>query len=911
MAVLKIVPKLYQEKISEKLKEEISLVTTGEAKYYNRLYKFFQYTDIQCTADINYETRKMYMDSLEKEDISEKYKAELLSLFDRLKIENMPDVYSQGKPFSVEQEFFKQDKLFLLYVPNKKKAQSFRQVVDKNDLLWDLTRIHSSQLVRQTKILLCEILNMDKVQRHRRYFLEPLKALIRFCDKYGIDDIEEMEQADENRFYLYLNKESEIIKKQASKIVEFARRTLFLTDSETNWRACIWYMDRFQFDKSRINASSPVKSLSFINIYEKENRWYLQLYAKYLVGISDLSLSNIRNTISFISQFLKYLDGQSKKVTELEMQDIADYVSVLDESDIKYSTFNRYITHMHTFLQFLKMKNIEVLKFYPERFLKKGFSEHNERSVPEKTIAHLIKELPAFPEHLQLMYLILFCTGIRKSEVCTIKSGAFYSQGNENWMRIYQSKMRREKVIPVPSLLVGLVNDYEKKYGIKNGEYLFKNKKGGAFNGQTFSNQMIRECSITDKKWEELERSYKAFLYKKGLALYVRRNRPDRRNVEQQSSAQISFLKMYYEYVVKCKTADIPENEKDVWDMRKLDIVPRSNPIRGRYRLDFREIRQKEFKEIIKKILYSHCQTKAMGSIKGELRGFRRFASFMYDRFPEVKHFTEISRDMIEDYLVYIKTDTGLTSVSYTTELSVLDNLLDEIGRELEIENICNLFLSSDCRAYDNALPEAYSDAEIRRFNCALTKLKPQLGRCLIIHQMLGTRIEDTLTLRRDCLSEKSGHYFITIIQQKTRKYKRPVSNQLAELIRKAIEVSEKEHPDSEYIFLQDNGKLYTDSMLKYHVNIMIYENDIRDDNGNYFEFRTHRFRHTFGVKLTEMKLDDDSIARLLGHKDTRTIPHYRRLRNEALAEDTKAVRDEMNELLAQYRREKENAETR
>lgn len=31
----------------------------------------------------------------------------------------------------------------------------------------------------------------------------------------------------------------------------------------------------------------------------------------------------------------------------------------------------------------------------------------------------------------------------------------------------------------------------------------------------------------------------------------------------------------------------------------------------------------------------------------------------------------------------------------------------------------------------------------------------------------------------------------------------------------------------------------------------------------------------------------------------------------ESLAEDTKAVRDEMNELLAQYRREKENAETR
>ena len=118
-----------------------------------------------------------------------------------------------------------------------------------------------------------------------------------------------------------------------------------------------------------------------------------------------------------------------------------------------------------------------------------------------------------------------------------------------------------------------------------------------------FLNEKCTNCSsITDKKWEELERSYKAFLYKKGLALCVRRNRPDRRSVEQQSSAQVSFLKMYYEYVVKLKTADIPENEKDVWDMRKLDIVPRSNPIRGRYRLDFREIRQKEFKEIIASI---------------------------------------------------------------------------------------------------------------------------------------------------------------------------------------------------------------------------------------------------------------------------------------------------------------------
>lgn len=52
------------------------------------------------------------MESLEKEDISEKYKVELMSLFDRLKIENMPDVYLQGNPFSVKQEFLSKTNCF-------------------------------------------------------------------------------------------------------------------------------------------------------------------------------------------------------------------------------------------------------------------------------------------------------------------------------------------------------------------------------------------------------------------------------------------------------------------------------------------------------------------------------------------------------------------------------------------------------------------------------------------------------------------------------------------------------------------------------------------------------------------------------------------------------------------------------
>ncbi len=498
MTVLKYIPKSGQTELTEHLQKEMKLVTQGQAKYYNRLYKFFLQTDVMSSEDIDYEMRERYIEWIKQEDISEKYRAELIRLFDRMKIENMPDIQTQGVPFAVTQDFFQKDKWFLLYVPNKQKARTFRQVVNKEELLWDFSTITIPNLKKQAKTILCEILNMPIAQRMRRRYLEPLKILISFCQTQGIDDIEEMDAADENRFYMYISQRSKEIRKQGSMIVEFSRRTLFLADSDTNWNAGVWYLERFRFDMSRVNASVPIRSISFTKIQIRENRKNLQLYGKYLVGISDMAISNIRTTIGFLTQFLLYMDDRGMELTELVAEDIRDYAVYLGTTDIKYSTVNRYIMSIHTFFQFLQMKKVDVPQFYPEQYLQKGYSEHNDRSVPERTVVQILNALPTFPEHLQLMYLILLCTGIRKSEVCTIKGGAFYKQNGEFWLRIYQPKMRRDKVIPVPSTLLEIVKEYEKKNGIKVEEYIFKNARGNAFNGQTFSNQMIEECEKRD-----------------------------------------------------------------------------------------------------------------------------------------------------------------------------------------------------------------------------------------------------------------------------------------------------------------------------------------------------------------------------------------------------------------------------
>ena len=78
----------------------------------------------------------------------------------------------------------------------------------------------------------------------------------------------------------------------------------------------------------------------------------------------------------------------------------------------------------------------------------------------------------------------------------------------------------------------------------------------------------------------------------------------------------------------------------------------------------------------------------------------------------------------------------------------------------------------------------------------------------------------------------------------------------------------------------------------------MIYENDIRNDAGELMGFGTHLFRHTYGVKLAELYLDDAAIAHLLGHRGMNCVYRYRRASSQHLKEETKKCREAIDEIL-------------
>ena len=123
--------------------------------------------------------------------------------------------------------------------------------------------------------------------------------------------------------------------------------------------------------------------------------------------------------------------------------------------------------------------------------------------------------------------------------------------------------------------------------------------------------------------------------------------------------------------------------------------------------------------------------------------------------------------------------------------LAIILNMVADIYQYPQAKD---LILNRDIPPNIKAEFKVYSDAELKRFNEFLVKVDIQTARVMTIHQMLGTRISDTLTLQTDCLMEQNGEVLIRIYQMKTHFYEKPISQELAALIREAIHYTEERY---------------------------------------------------------------------------------------------------------------------
>ena len=347
------------------------------------------------------------------------------------------------------------------------------------------------------------------------------------------------------------------------------------------------------------------------------------------------------------------------------------------------------------------------------------------------------------------------------------------------------------------------------------------------------------------------------------------------------------------------------EIEKQRWDLRKLEMPYRANVTERSFSINFTNIVQLRMRYEMKKAVLLWMRHLCPSTIKCRIAAVAKLSNYLLEQYSWVESIRQLNREMVEDYLIYRKVECVPTK-GFPSELKSLKAALDECALIFESDNLKGLMLDTDVPSTPKYRFQTYSENEQKLWIEAIQHMEEQVGCALLLHMILGTRISEIQSLRQDCIVEREEHCWIKIDGIKGRTYSKPITEEIKAIVEKAIYYTTEKCGNSEFVFAdkRDPSKPMPYSTITYHLDKIINELDMRDDQGNPFKLKTHIFRHCYGVKLTELHVPDEIIARLLGHKNTDSVRFYRRMSNKIMAEETRQTREKIDNILLEIVKE-------
>ena len=283
----------------------------------------------------------------------------------------------------------------------------------------------------------------------------------------------------------------------------------------------------------------------------------------------------------------------------------------------------------------------------------------------------------------------------------------------------------------------------------------------------------------------------KSWMMEQGYALTSKKYRSVYEIVATETPGIIKHMKKILRY--SQKDGGCLEQERDVWELDKFEFPLRSNPIKNVKTINFKGISQITIRKEVKTVIFMHLKYMAIGSIMAEVVATKRFCRYLALRYPKIISLLDLTRDIMESYLIYLQTEAKERK-NYRSDLYGLRRVIEDVGNHYDRQDIKNLFISTDFPSTPRYLFKFYSDETIKKLNENIFQMDEQIARALILHQLLGTRISDTLTLKTDCLSIRENRYFIRIEQVKSITFEKAISDEIAQLIIKSIDYTEEHY---------------------------------------------------------------------------------------------------------------------
>ena len=404
--------------------------------------------------------------------------------------------------------------------------------------------------------------------------------------------------------------------------------------------------------------------------------------------------------------------------------------------------------------------------------------------------------------------------------------------------------------------------------------------------------------SMANADFDKMLYDAKKWLIKKGKTVYYNVSCPETGYIERVNAGLIKYimgLEKYYNPEISYFDKDA-----DVWYLPDFPYELQVNPVKDVHTINFEKIKQTGIKKELKEVIYLHLIQVKVGTVQSEMSAMRNFAAFLFERFPDIDSFSSIDRNLFEEYLVYLNTEYEGCK-SNTRILHGIGSVFRTASKVFDIPRLSYLILPEDIEAQPRTVLKTYSKEDRIKLNKCIKELEPQLFRIFYLQQRLGTSIGDLASITVDNIIPFLGDE--KVLFQDRIKTGNPFSRLLEEEEKKvlidAINESKRRWPNTKYVFA-DSKKDRPIQYSRIYSNIrkMIYKNQLTDSEGRLLKPGTQIWRSTFATDLCNLEIDDAIIAELLGHKNTRSLKHYREVSSERLAEGTKKRRDTFGRII-------------
>ncbi len=408
---------------------------------------------------------------------------------------------------------------------------------------------------------------------------------------------------------------------------------------------------------------------------------------------------------------------------------------------------------------------------------------------------------------------------------------------------------------------------------------------------------------ITEEDRLVLQKRYKTWLFKNGINLTVKHYNVSNNTTYYVKNCYLLYLDAVYDYFSHSR--DRPFSiEDDRWVFANIPLDIRISPVKSCQSISFSDIKQKELKLELKQCIYYELANRKVSTCRKQIGSVRELSAFLANYHPHVQSLKDIDRPILEDFLAYIYTD-GKKSANQAEKLRNINVIFGLACRLFEYRDLDALFIEADFEKRYRACYKCYSDAELSRLHDGYKVMNKQIARILLLHELLGLRIADTLTIKMSDIVSGEKPY-LHVLQDKTnRSYRIYINEEILTLLSASCNYTIQLYGEQKYVFV--NSKHPEQPMkyqtLMYHFGKMITILDLKDDQGNRMPTATHLFRHLYGRRLCDLITDDAVIAQLLGHSDITSVRKYRQMSPKVLTQETKPVVNNREEKIKQFQK--------